>query len=128
MAVVSPTSPEPSVRPEHRREPRISLRLNFTVSDIDLWSSNVSKNGAQLCCPVMRYTGLAEIQDQQLSICWTLPMAAEKIRAVAEVRYANECEDEMLIGLEFMSFEKNSKAVWCDFIDSLAVERATSPT
>ena len=128
MAVVSPTSPEPSVRPEHRREPRLSLRLKFTVNEIDLWSSNVSKNGVQLCCPVMRYTGLVELQEQQLSICWTLPMAAENIRAMAEVRYANECEDEMLIGMEFISFEKNAGAVWCDFIDSLAVERAKSPT
>lgn len=123
MSELSQASPEPDWRPEHRRESRISYRMNFAMHDIELWSSNVSKNGAQLCCPAMRYSSLGDVQAQQALVRWTLPTTNAVIKATAEVRYANACDDEVLIGLEFVSFEDDLRVVWSDFIDSLAKAR-----
>ena len=127
MSELSLASPELDSRPEHRRESRISYRMNFAMHDVELWSSNVSKNGAQLCCPAMRYSSLADVQVQNMLVRWTVPTTNVVITAAAEVRYANACDDEVLIGLEFVSFENDSKAAWNDFIDRLAKERGELP-
>ena len=112
---------------ENRREARISYRLEFTAGDVTLSSSNISKGGTQLCCPSMRYAGLAAgISQGQTRLAWKIPGSNEIITSLAAIRYANKCDDEILIGMEVVEFPAGQQAVWADFIDNLAATREAS--
>ncbi|MGR8949110.1 MAG: PilZ domain-containing protein [Gammaproteobacteria bacterium] len=110
---------------ENPREPRLSFRAHFTLKGIELWSSNISKNGAQLCCPMMRYDGLVGIEDRRFQVAWFLPKTKTRLSAQAAIRYANVCEDEVLVGLEFLSFDGQTQTEWYKFVDDLFEARTT---
>ena len=122
ISALRATSPQPTK--ENRREPRISHALKMCVQGIEMSSSNVSVNGAQLCCPIMRYEGLlAARQNETISVSWHIPAAEEAFNAAAALRYANVCDDEILLGIEFVEFVTGDREAWRGYIERLISQR-----
>jgi hypothetical protein len=118
--VPSSTQQVPTAAAETRRERRFSYLLTFSVDGLEIPSANISLHGAQLCCPYMRYTAFkAASRNQKTRLNWNIPDDPVAISSKAALRYANLCDDEYLIGLEFTEFEGDSEQKWCDFIDTL---------
>ena len=124
MAATSPEKLAVEQPAENRREARISYCMTVVANGIELCSSNISKNGFQLCCPAMRFDGLSGAnQAEPLTLSWTLPLTGAAISALAAVRYANTCDDEVLIGVELVECGAQHKLMWHDFIEDLAARR-----
>ena len=70
---------------------------------------------------MMRYDGLlAGSSNNTLLLSWRIPGTPEQIKASGVMRYANACDDEILIGVELVGFRGQQNAAWCAFVDSLA--------
>lgn len=98
------------------RELRVR-RLNVAVAGLVVYTSNVSRHGAQLVCPAMRFPALGkQLESQPFEIELELPTGRDVV-ALATLRYACPCEDEYLIGIEFKSFRGGDAAGWFAYID-----------
>ncbi len=92
-------------------------RVNVDVAGLVVHTSNVSRDGAQLVCPVMRYPALRQqLNSKHVEVVVEVPTGRE-IRALVGVRYACPCDDEYLIGIEFESFRDSDAAGWYAYID-----------
>lgn len=118
------TAASHDVTGEHRSAPRFSLRLMMTLADFEIPSANVSIGGAQLCCPAMWYPALmAKISGKSFPIVWTLPGETASVESHARVHYATPCEDEYLIGVEFVSFPGTGLDRWRQFLEKISNSR-----
>lgn len=92
-------------------------RINVEVAGLVVHTSNVSREGAQLVCPAMRFQALErQIAKQPIELVLELPTERD-ITAYANIRYACECDDEYLIGVGFESFRNGDAAGWYSYID-----------
>ena len=124
MAATSPETLSGEQPAENRRETRISYSLRVEANGVELRSTNISKNGFQLCCPAMRFDGLSDTdQGQALHLSWTVPVTGKAISALGAVRYANACDDEVLIGVELIECQEQQRRLWSAFVEDLAASR-----
>ena len=109
---------------DNRREPRVSYRLDMSADGVDVYSTNISRHGAQLCCPAMRYPRIGKSNDEKvLKLRWNLPNSGQEIIVQSAVRYANACDDEILIGVEFIEIDHQHARDWYDFVERLTTQR-----
>lgn len=107
---------------DQRASPRVSRnlpigRVNVDVAGLIIHTSNVSRNGAQLVCPAMRFPALQPLlANPSVTLNIALPTGRE-IGVSARVCYACPCADEYLIGVEFISFQDTDAAGWFAYID-----------
>ena len=72
----------------------------------------------------MRFDGLSGAsQAEPLTLSWTLPLNGVAISALAAIRYANTCDDEVLIGVELVECQAQHQLLWHAFIEDLAARR-----
>ena len=125
--VPSSAHQSPTITAETRREPRFGYLLMFSLDGLEIPSANISFRGTQLCCPCMRYTSFQRAcHKQQSRLTWNIAGDPKTISSKIALRYANLCDDEYLVGLEFTEFEGDSEQRWRTFIDALAVTRITN--
>jgi hypothetical protein len=92
-------------------------RVNVDVAGLVVYTSNVSRDGAQLVCPAMRFPALQrQLVTKRVELAIEVPTGRE-ITALVRVRYACPCEDEFLVGIEFESFRDGDAAGWYAYID-----------
>ena len=92
-------------------------RLNVAVAGLVVSTSNVSRSGAQLVCPAMRFPALQhKLMSEPVEIEIELPTGRD-VYAFATVRYACPADDEYLIGVEFESFRGGDAAGRFSYID-----------
>ncbi|MEM7467219.1 MAG: PilZ domain-containing protein [Pseudomonadota bacterium] len=109
---------------DNRSESRFGYCLNVVSDGIELTTANISMRGAQLCCPLMRYKGFqSNCRADHVRLGLKVPQTNKPVMVVAAVRYANGCDDEMLIGVEFLEFEHKDRETWEQFIRSIGLER-----
>jgi hypothetical protein len=92
-------------------------RINVEVAGLVVHTSNVSRDGAQLVCPNMRYPALEkQLLRAPFEVVIELPTERD-ITAYANVRYTCPCDDEYLIGIAFDSFHDGDAAGWYSYMD-----------
>lgn len=92
-------------------------RVNVDVAGLVVHTSNVSREGAQLVCPAMRFPALQrQLVAKRVELAIEVPTGRE-VSAVVRIRYACPCDDEFLIGIEFESFRDGDAAGWYAYID-----------
>jgi hypothetical protein len=113
---------------EHRTSNRLLRqlrvrRVNVAVAGLVVHTSNVSRDGAQLVCPAMRFPALQrQLANQRVEMVIEVPTGRE-IGALVRVRYACLCDDEYLIGIEFESFRDGDAAGWYAYMDWISDPR-----
>jgi hypothetical protein len=81
---------------DQRSIKRISRSLRIRNSGLFVHSSNVSREGAQLVCPVMRYPALVkQFRSAPFELVIELPTERD-ITVYANIRYACPSDDEYL--------------------------------
>jgi len=91
--------------------------MNVAVAGLVVYTSNVSRQGAQLVCPAMRFPALQRhLISAPVELVIELPTGRD-IGTLAAVRYTSPCEDEYLIGIAFESFREGDAAGWYSYID-----------
>lgn len=92
-------------------------RVNVDVAGLVVYTSNVSRDGAQLVCPAMRFPALQrQLIAERVDLVIEVPTGRE-LTALVRVRYACPCDDEYLIGVDFESFRGGDAAGWYAYID-----------
>jgi hypothetical protein len=116
---------------EKRSSPRLPRnlkvrRMNVAVAGLVIYTSNVSRQGAQLVCPAMRFPALRRhLMSPPVELVIELPIGRD-ISTLATVRYTSPCEDEYLIGVTFDSFRDGDAAGWYSYIDWIT-DSASAP-
>jgi len=106
---------------EARSSPRYLRQLEVNIDGLEIVTTNVSLGGAQLSCPEMRFKGLqCAVQGTVLRLKIRLPRTRKWLAVVGDIRYADLCEDEYLIGFQFSEFADNAREEWEAFISTLA--------
>ncbi|MDA0824344.1 MAG: hypothetical protein O3C28_18250 [Proteobacteria bacterium] len=109
-------------KPAQRTVDRISRnlrirRINVEVAGLVVHTSNVSRDGAQLVCPAIRYPALEkQFRNAPFELVIELPTERD-ITTYANVRYSCPCDDEYLIGVSFDSFRDGDAAGWYSYMD-----------
>lgn len=112
---------------EARSSPRYARQLDVNIDGLEIVTTNVAIGGVQLCCPEIRYPGFQRAQSNgELNLGIAIPGAQTSVRFRSRLRYANLCDDEYLIGLQFTAVEANGGQLWAAYIDSLARARLSA--
>lgn len=107
---------------QDRKSARYARQLDVDVAGIEIVTTNVAAGGVQLSCPEMRYRGFktAKSEDGALKFKIRLPGTQEWLTAEGQVRYADLCEDEYLIGFQFTAWGDQHAANWSRYIETLS--------
>lgn len=100
---------------DRRRNPRLPRRLLVQVAGLELYSTNITPAGLQLSCPVLWMPQLrAGANLRALETTILLP-DQQQVRALSEVVYLYDYDDEFLVGVVFKAFGRNGAAIWQDY-------------
>jgi hypothetical protein len=110
-----------------RIQPRYPRQVDVNIEGLEICTTNVSVGGVQLACPEMRYIGLQDSQkDDLLPIKLRIPGTQDWVRVQGKIRYADPCDDEYLIGVQFVSADANDRAQWARYIETLSGSKTVS--
>ena len=101
---------------EQRSTPRFLHQLYVDIDGLELPTTNVSLQGAQLSCPAMRF-GSLKSAGQNGGLTIDIPLRPESVKVAAEISYANESDDGFLVGVTFKQFLEDSESRWREFIE-----------
>ncbi len=108
---------------EHRSKPRYRRLLPVRIGSLELVTANVSLEGMQVVCPLMRFKGIeADVRRGELGAQITLPRG-EPFGATLQVRYFSQYKAEILVGVELTLSDPNAQAQWAAYIDDLSADR-----
>lgn len=112
---------------EARRSPRYARQLDVDIDGLELVTTNVAMGGVQLCCPEMRFSGFHNAhKDGEVTLKIKVPGCDRWVTIRGVTRYANPCDDEYLIGLEFTGFDEDAEIRWAAYLDTLAAAKPTA--
>lgn len=104
-----------------RKTARYARQLDVNVAGLEIVTTNVAAGGVQLCCPDMRYRGFQNsAKDGALAFTIRVPGSREWIGVEGRVRYADLCDDEVLIGFQFTEWSADGADRWLAYIETLA--------
>ena len=103
-----------------RRAARYSRQVAVDINGLEIVTTNVAAGGVQLCCPEMRYRGLAQAEkDGRLRVKLRIPGTMTWAEIVGTTRYSNLSGDEYLIGYQFNLFAAQDESLWAAYIETL---------
>ena len=103
---------------ERRSHPRFAAHLRVRVREVEMFTANLSRAGAQLACAVTLATVIQRDLDAgRLRLELELPDATVCVIDAA-VRYTAEVDDEVLIGIEHLAFGEGSRAPYLAYCEA----------
>lgn len=110
---------------QDRKSARYARQLDVNVAGLEIVTTNVATGGVQLCCPEMRFRGFktASRDDGALVFKIRVPGTQDWLAVEGQVRYADLCDDEYLIGFQFTAWDDEGAEKWSRYIETLSSAR-----